>query len=135
MTLVRYNPLNDFIPSTFGDRLENALRKSNGDAIVPPVDILKDEKHFEVQLIVPGLKKEDFNINLEEDQLIITAERVKPEGNFIQNESRFGKFEKSFKLSKKIDKEAISAAYEAGILKVTIPLKEDAELKKVIKIK
>lgn len=138
MALVRYNRLNDFIPSTFGDVLENVLRESgqgNKD-FYPAVDIVKNEKAIELQMIVPGMQKSDFSINVEDERLVISGERKRPEDiNFTQIESGYGSFERSFKLSKRVDQEKISATYDAGILKVTLPLIDEAKLKTVIKVK
>jgi len=138
MTLVRYNPLADFVPGTFGDFIENSLRESRKNSFMPKVDILKSEKSIEVQLVVPGMSKEDFTIDLDDNHLTISGERIasKQEGQeYIKRESQYGEFSRSFKLNDEINKAEISASYKEGILNVTLPLVEKKERKSVIKVK
>ena len=136
MKLVRYNPLNDFVPSTFGDLLENVLQSPNNNGFYPAVDIIKGEKEFTLLLEAPGMEKSDFTIDLEEKSLTISGERKRPEAaNYTQLESNHGHFKRTFKLNDIIDKEKISAAYNNGILKLTLPVSEDKKVKNVITVK
>ena len=135
MKLVRYNPLNDFVPSTFGDLLENVLQAPN-NGFYPAVDIIKSDKEFTLLLEAPGMEKSDFTIDLEEKTLIISGERKRPEGvTYTQLESNYGSFKRTFKLNDLIDREKITAEYKNGLLKVTLPVSEDKKIKNVIAIK
>jgi len=139
MTLIKYNPLNNFVPSTFGDLIENVLNEpSNYNAgFRPLVDVIKTEKHLEIELVAPGLTKEDFKIDLNDNKLIISGERKLEEdrrSKYTKLESSFGTFSRSFQLSDDIDQEKITANYEAGILKVVLPISEKKINKKVIKV-
>lgn len=139
MTLVRYNPLNDFVPGTFGDLIESVLRdKTNGNVnFKPAVDIFKGEKEIELQLFVPGMKKEDFNISLENNVLEISGERALKDElkeKLQKQESNYGKFRRAFTLSEDINQEKIRANYADGILTITLPLAEKKETKSVIKV-
>lgn len=135
MKLVRYNPLNEFVPSTFGSLMENALQNSSSDYFSPETDIVKNEDSFELQIIAPGMEKSDFEINIDKETLTISGERkMDEEINFSKIESRYGKFKRSFKVSDTIDQEKISANYINGILKVTLPIDHKKTEKKVIKI-
>ncbi len=136
MKLVRYNPLNDFVPSTFGDLLENVLQSPNNNDFYPAVDIIKGEKEFTLLLEAPGMEKGDFSIELEEKSLTISGKRKRPEGvNYTQLESNYGHFKRTFKLNDIIDREKINAAYNNGILKLTLPVSEDKKVKNVITVK
>lgn len=136
MKLVRYNPLNDFVPGTFGDLLENVLQSSNNNGFYPAVDVIKGEKEFTLLLEAPGMEKSDFNIDLEEKTLTISGERKRPEGvNYTQLESNYGHFKRTFKLNDLINREKITAEYNNGILKVTLPVTEDKKIKNVITVK
>lgn len=136
MTLVRYNPLADFVPSTFGDMLENALRNEDVSHFTPSVDVTKDEQKIELHMVAPGMNKADFTIDLNENQLTISGERkVNEKTEFIKRESAYGKFSRTFTLGENINTDEINAAYNDGILSVTLPLKEVKVNKATIKVK
>ncbi len=140
MAITRYNPLNDFIPSTFGSLVENMLNDqvSSEKVFMPAVDIMRDEDKLTLFVSAPGMNKENFNIDLKEHRLIISGERTLEDETakkFIKRESRFGKFQRVFKLTDEINVDKIGAEYKDGILKVELPLREKKETSKVIKIK
>ncbi|MEP2771375.1 MAG: Hsp20/alpha crystallin family protein [Fulvivirga sp.] len=136
MTLVRYNPLADFVPSTFGDMLENALKNESATHFTPSVDVTKDEKQIELHMVAPGMSKEDFTIDLNENQLTISGERkLNEKADFIKRESAYGKFSRTFTLGDNINTDDINASYNDGILKMTLPLKEVKVNKATIKVK
>ncbi|UII27690.1 Hsp20/alpha crystallin family protein [Fulvivirga maritima] len=138
MTLVRYNPLNNFVSGTFGDMIENFIREGakGQEAYTPAVDIFKNENSIELHLYTPGISKENIKIDLNEDLLSISGERNLTEElkkNATQIESKYGTFKRSFKLSKDINIEKIDASYDNGILKVTLPINPKKEAR-VIKV-
>ncbi len=140
MAITRYNPLNDFIPSTFGSLVENMLNDqvSNEKVYMPAVDIMRDEDKLTLFVSAPGMNKENFSIDLKEHRLIISGERTLEDETakkFIKRESRFGKFQRVFKLTDEVNIDKIGAEYKDGILKVELPLREKKETSKVIKIK
>ena len=140
MALVKYNPLNSFVPTTFGDLIESVLNDSARSNVSyrPAVDIIKNDSQIELHLSAPGLSKEDFKIDLDENRLTISGERKFDEekkANYKKIESSFGAFSRSFRLSDDINKEGISASYEAGILTLTLPLVEKKVNKTEIKVK
>lgn len=99
---------------------------------VPPVNIKETEAAFNLDLIAPGLKKESFNIEIEKDLLTISSEiksektEEQPEAKFTRREFRTASFKRSFKLPENVKAEEINAAYQDGVLSVTIPKKEEA---------
>ena len=92
-----------------------------------PVNIRELDDRYELHLIAPGLQREDFKLEIADDQLVVSAEapEATSEGQWQRREYRFGNFERSFQLSDKIDHEAITAAYEAGVLRITLPKNPD----------
>ncbi len=112
-----------FKPDWFGG-LEN---KSSS---VPAVNVKDNEKDFELDLAVPGMKKDDFNIEVDNNVLTISAEVKSSEeegtGKYTRKEFAFASFKRSFNLPKSIDADNITADYENGILKLTLPKKEEA---------
>ncbi len=97
---------------------------------VPAVNIKEGEKDFSLELSIPGFKKEDFNIEVDNDVLTISsevkAEKETKEENYTRREFRVSSFKRAFTLPETVDAENINASYEDGILKLTLPKKEEA---------
>lgn len=143
MKLVKYNNTNDYVPATWNSVLDNFLNfdfeGGRLEKFRPSVDILENEKSFEIHLAVPGMEKEDFNLDLKDNHLIINGERKIREEKNGQNihrmETQYGSFSRSFRLPENIDVEKISAQYIDGILEIELPKDEKKERKTTIKIK
>lgn len=146
-----YRPNGSFfpeLPSIFDNLLKmdsfNRPALSNFDSSsIPAVNIKETEKSFELEVAAPGLNKKDFKIELENNRLIISAQKeVKEEskdeeGNYTRREFRSESFSRSFSLPEKlVDAEKIQAKYTEGILHISIPKAEETALKntKLIKI-
>ena len=145
MSIVRYNSaLNDFVPTSFNnliDRFFNeSISRSGGSAysFTPRVDVVEDEKAFEIHVVVPGVNKEDFKLDLNDSLLTISGERKflkeKKENNFHSIESQYGTFSRSFSLPENVDATKINAKYNNGILEITVPKDEKKTLKTTIKV-
>lgn len=145
MNLIRYNSaLNDYTPSSFSNLIDrffnDSLARSGGSAysFVPRVDIIEEDKAFEVHVAVPGMKKDDFKIDLNDNFLTISGERKnnreRKENNFYSVETQYGSFSRSFTLPENVDATKISAKYVDGILEVVIPKDEKKALKTTIKV-
>lgn len=97
---------------------------------LPPVNIRENEVDFEIQLLVPGRTKEDFNIEIDKDVLTVSTEvkneEVKKEEKFTQREFSLKSFKRAFTLPNTIDAENIKANYENGILSFSLPKKAEA---------
>jgi HSP20 family protein len=106
-----------------------------------PVNIRETDAAYEIELVAPGLRKQDFNLNVAGDSLTISFEQHaetnqenKQEG-WLRQEYRKESFSRSFNLDDTIDAVKISARYEDGILHVTLPKKENAQkISKTIEI-
>ena len=121
--------LNDF---------ENDLFKHMNNSDVPAVNIQEDEKHFLLELAVPGLKKDDFKIDLENQVLTISSEikeeTEETENNYTRREFVYNSFSRSFTLPKSIVAEKIKADYKDGILKISLPKNKETKLSREIKV-
>ena len=120
MRLVTYNPFQI-------NRWVNTLDTIH-DTQAPSVNIVEKDNGFYLDLVSPGMAKEDFKIELKEKQLTISAEKkneseVKEDGKVWRNEFSFSSFKRSFYLPDTAEGNAIEAAYDQGILKVFIPKK------------
>ena len=127
--------LNEFFNNDFLERVEKSV-----STFVPKANIKELEKEYQIELAVPGYSKKDFELNVEDDTLKISAHKeIKKEDKdgdkLIHSEYYIEDFERSFTLSKNVDVDKIGASYKDGIMTVTIPKKEEVLLKKMIKIK
>lgn len=89
------------------------------------MNIREEDQAVELQFVIPGFKREDITIKVEDQHLVIAAEPKKEEINgYVRREFRPAAFEKRFKLSERVAQDAIQAKVEDGILHVTIGLIE-----------
>lgn len=91
----------------------------------PAVNILENEDAFELFVAAPGLSKDQFTIEVENDVLVIRAhqpeESEENKVNYKKREFDYAGFKRSFKLHRGLDGDRVSATYESGILKILIP--------------
>ncbi|MEP7320538.1 MAG: Hsp20/alpha crystallin family protein [Saprospiraceae bacterium] len=94
----------------------------------PLANIEESENALTIYLAAPGLTKGDFKLSLSQNILKVEVDKVKPETPFnkIKTEYSYYKFSRNFKVNENINTDAISAAYENGILIITLPKKVDA---------
>jgi HSP20 family protein len=102
----------------------------NLNMTLPAVNIKENEKDFELELSVPGRKKEDFNIEIDTDVLTVSSE-IKTEDevtkdNYTRREFSSTSFKRSFNLPETVDSDKIDANYVDGILKFRMPKREEA---------
>jgi len=146
MSIIKYNSaLNDFVPTTFSniiDRFFNeSVARSGGSvyAFTPRVDIIINEKNFEILVAVPGMNKEDFSIDINENYLTVSGERKftkeRKENAFRSIETQYGSFSRSFSLPDNININSIEAEYKNGILEIVLPKDEKKMLRTNIKVK
>ena len=142
MALIKYNT-NDYRPTSFRSFVDkffnDDVHGGSVSSFSPKVDIAETDNEYEIQLHVPGMKKADFSIDLNEDQIIIRGERKfeneKKEKNYYSIESNYGLFNRTFYLPEIVDRERIDAKYEDGILVVSLRKDEKRVAKKQIAIK
>lgn len=100
----------------------------------PAVNIAENDHEFQIELAVPGLKKEDFKINLEQNQLSVSAEKKdeKTEADDTKKYNRreycYSSFTKTFTLPETVDQHKILAEYKDGILHINVAKKEEAKI-------
>ena len=92
---------------------------------LPAINIEEDEKEFKVEMAAPGFSKKDFKVNIENDTLIISAERKEEKKEdkkeYKRREFNYSSFERAFTLPESINEDHINAQYNDGILKLTLP--------------
>ncbi len=124
----------NFFDNDLIDRFDRSLKVS------PKTNIHENEKSYQIELMVPGFKKDDFSINIENDVMTISAHKEEKneekEGKkVVFSEYKVEDFERSFSLSKDVDSNSIDASYDNGILHLDIPKKKEAIVKKLVQIK
>ena len=115
------------------DELFNTVPANRNSALnVPPVNIHENEDGFHIELQVPGLQKEDFRINAEKGLLTISYEKKSDneQTNYKTHRREFSvsSFKRSFSLDEKVNADEIKAKYDAGVLQIFLPKKEEVKV-------
>ncbi|MBP9019800.1 MAG: Hsp20/alpha crystallin family protein [Rikenellaceae bacterium] len=142
MSLVKFS--NQF-PTLFDRFFDNDLfdwsnkNFSLTNTTLPAVNIMEDDNSYQVEMAAPSLNKDDFKIELNNDVLTISSEKkteneTKEGQRYTRKEFSYQSFSRSFTLPDSVDSDKIKAKYENGILKVTIPKREDAKPRPVKQI-
>jgi HSP20 family protein len=101
----------------------------------PKVDIYETKDNYVLNAELPGLKKEDISIDLNDNTLTLKGERKFEEkvekDNYVRVERSYGSFTRSFVLSDNVNAESVTANYKDGMLEVTLPKKEEAKPKEI----
>jgi HSP20 family protein len=135
--VVRTNPL---FPSVFNDFFKPWGEWFDGGNVwnVPAVNISESKDAYKVSLAVPGMKKEDFKIDLDGNMLTISSEKKEEkeekDEKFTRKEYSFSSFSRSFTVPDDIEADKIAASYKDGVLELKLPKKEPvkkAESKKI----
>ena len=136
-----YNNDQNWLPTFFNDFFDNDwMMKTNATA--PAINVVESDKDYKVEVAAPGMKKEDFNIHLgENNELVITMEQKnenkEEHKKYLRREFAYSKFQQSFILPDDIEKEKISASVNDGILTIELPKQapeEKAKVNRVIEI-
>ncbi len=140
-TVTRYSPLRELV--TMNDRLNRMFEQAYGQANgaleygqwIPAVDLKEEESQFVLKADMPGMKKEDLDINVENNVLTISGDRrfedEEKKESYHRIERAYGRFVRSFTLPTRVQSDAIGASYKDGILEVTIPKAEESKPKKI----
>jgi HSP20 family protein len=144
MTLVKFRNGNNLdslfpsnskleFPSFFNDVFNHLLNEDEKVTWMPSVNISERDNDYKIDLAVPGMDKKDFNIEVENNLVVISGERKeeKTEENekVTRREFHYGSFKRSFTLPETADAEKINANYNNGVLSLTIAKKEEAKQK------
>lgn len=107
------------------------IGSDNTVGFTPAVNVLESKDDFRLEVAAPGFAKENFSVHLNGDHLTISAEKEakndEVQERFTRREFHFTSFKRSFRLPQTVNQNAIAAVYENGILKVTVPKKEEAK--------
>jgi HSP20 family protein len=131
MNLIKFQPYtrtSRYMPDLFDEFFGRNISDVVGTDFVnskPSVNVTETDQHFHVEVAAPGLSKADFKVVLDKNKLTISAEKSTEskaeEGKMMRREFNFNSFSRSFILNGSIDQTGINAAYNDGVLKLTLP--------------
>jgi len=142
MSVIRFDPLRGFESlskrmSNLVDEFEKGFSFEYG-GFAPRVDIAEDEKSVILHAELPGIRKEDVKVSINDEKVLTikgSKKRVEAEGesqkNFIRLERSYGEFTRSFVLPENINTDSINAKYDSGVLEITLQKKEPSKPKEV----
>ncbi|HZM04413.1 MAG TPA: Hsp20/alpha crystallin family protein [Candidatus Saccharimonadales bacterium] len=139
--LRRVANLHEELNSLFSQALGNPLRTSpddfaaSNDGWLPALDLYAEKDHLVVRVELPGLKKEDIEISLQNGFLTVSGERKRDDKREIataRSERVLGRFQRTVSLPAPVEADKIQATYTDGILTVTLPKSEEAKPKQIL---
>ncbi|WP_028844947.1 Hsp20/alpha crystallin family protein [Thermodesulfovibrio thiophilus] len=144
MSIVKWSPLKEIeemrkeMDRLFEEFLSPIRRKraaTTEGVISPNIDIFEKGNEVVIQVEIPGVEKEDIDLTITDDRLIIKGEVKKPEGisddDYVLNERSFGPFSRTISLPMDVDKASVKANLKNGILEIVILRKEQARPKEI----
>lgn len=143
MNLIRYNPgrwadfpFDRFFEDFFArPRVEARGETQAEETFLPRVDIREEQDSVVLSAELPGVSKDNLNVQLENGILTVTggkqAERTDEEKGFYRSERIYGNFKRSFKVPDVVDADQIAAEYVDGVLTVTLPKKPEASPRQI----
>ena len=138
MVITRWDPVRGVI--AFRNPFNTLFRDLNeGEgataSFIPAVDVYEDEKKVVLKLEVPGIEEKDLDVSVEKNTLTVKGERKfeqeEKEENFHRIERRYGSFYRAFTLPTTVDTESVAASYNAGVLKIELTKKPEAQPKQI----
>ena len=140
MAITRWDPYREV--AVLQNRLNSLFRDLNeGDdpvaaaSFVPAVDIYEDNQKVTLKLEIPGIEEKDLDVRVENHTLTVKGERKmeqeEKQENFHRIERRYGSFYRAFTLPTTVDTESIAASYTAGVLKLELKKKAEAQPKQI----
>lgn len=141
MAITRWDPfrevmaLQNRVNSLFRDFNEGTEGPLTTASFVPAVDIYEDNQKVVLKLEVPGIEEKDLDVRVENHTLTVKGERKfekeEKEENFHRIEQRYGSFYRAFTLPSTVDTEHVDAKYNAGVLKLELKKKPEAQPKQI----
>lgn len=131
----------NWLPSIFNDFFDNTwMERTNATA--PAINVIENDNNYCVEVAAPGMTKDDFNIQIDDDDnLVITMEKKdekkegQKNGRYLRREFSYSKFQQAMILPDDVDRTKISAKVNNGVLEVELPkLPEEEKKSKVTNI-
>ncbi len=140
MTLIKSNkfPMGSLFSDFFGnDSLDRNFFDLRWKDHIPAVNVKENDTSYLLEVASPGMEKEDFDISIDNNSLVISAEKSsnieEKEDDYVRKEFSYNSFKRTFALPEFVKEDDIKANYEKGVLFITIPKMVEEEVKKVKK--
>ncbi len=132
--ILRYTPADDAFDDLFRGFFMRPVRFNGQQEIQIKIDVSEDDKAYTVRADIPGVKKEDINVNIDGNQVAISAEvknekEVKEGEKVLRNERYYGRVARTFSLAADVDDAAAQAKYNNGVLELWLPKRAAAKSK------
>jgi HSP20 family protein len=118
-----------------GPRTDHSDVALLGGQWAPAIDLYDSKDNIVVKIDLPGMKKEDIDITIQENVLSIKGEKKRltniPEDGYVRTERSFGSFYRSVTLPASVDRDKVQAVFNNGVLDLTLPKKEEAKPKQI----
>jgi HSP20 family protein len=141
MELIRWEPFDGLnkiqsrINDLFGESFDRSWRSLSSATWYPPVDVLENKDSYVLRAELPGMKKEDFNLEVKDGMLTLSGERKSEKTSdgvkYRTVERVEGKFSRSFSLPETVKHDGIQATYKDGILEIHVPKAEEAKPRRI----
>ena len=136
MTLIRR--ANNNLPGLFEGLIGRDFNEFLGNSMavtLPAVNVLESTDYFRIEVAAPGLKKENFKLNVNQNRLTIASEvgseHEQKQNKYTRKEFSYSSFQRSFTLPQMVDTDKIVATYVDGVLLITLPKREEAKAQPV----
>ena len=134
--ITRYNPFEDFFQDFGKGFWLKPLPFPAETELKMKIDVKEDDKSFTVKADIPGVKKEDIQIDIEDDRISLRAEvkrekEEKKDEKVVYSERSYGMVSRSFTLPVDVDAKAAKAEYKDGVLNLTLPKKGNGSAKRI----
>lgn len=128
-----FNDFDNLFEGFLGPR---RIDTEDGGALIPAIDVSENDNEYRIKAEIPGVRKEDLNVSVQDGVLTINAEskyeeEEKKEGRIIRQERRYGRFVRSMRLGKDVDASSVKADYKDGVLEIVLPKVEEVKPKKI----
>ena len=128
-----YSNNNNWIPSIFNDFFADPWVPSKIAGTAPAINVSEDNKEYKVEVAAPGMTKDDFKINVANDELVISMEKKADskdedkDKKYLRREFSYSKFEQHLTLPDNVERDNISAGMNDGVLTIDIPKMTEEE--------
>jgi len=131
--LRKHSSLQSFVDEFFGKDFISNFFENQGGYTMPAVNIVENKDSFRIDVAAPGLNKEDFVIDLQNNILTISSEKQEnkeeKDEKIMRREFSYCSFKRSFSLPELVDYDKITATHKNGVLSIEIPKREEAKEK------
>lgn len=135
--ITRFSPTSDSLDDLFRGFFMQPVRFEGQPDVRMKMDVTEDDKAYKVHAEIPGVKKEDIHVNIEGNQVSISAEvknekEVKDGEKLLRSERYYGSVSRAFLLAQDVDEGTAAAKYDNGVLELTLPKKMLVNTKKLV---